>query len=96
MGFEMPKVPPGSGEHPIALMVVTANNLAASGMFYSKLFGWQLQPFSAELAGEFARRLRQIHLLEERARRAELERWIGRTPNRDHGVRECELLPFRG
>jgi len=54
MGFEMPQVPRGSGEHPIALVVVTANNLAASGAFYSKLFGWQLQPFSAELAGVVA------------------------------------------
>jgi len=51
MGFEMPKVPRGSGEHPIALVVVTANNLAASSTFYSKLFGWQLHPFSAELPG---------------------------------------------
>jgi predicted enzyme related to lactoylglutathione lyase len=54
MGFEMPKVPPGSGQHPIALVVVTANNLAASSTFYSKLFGWQIQPFSAELAGVVA------------------------------------------
>jgi len=54
MGFEMPQVPRGSGEHPIALVVVTANNLAASSTFYSKLFGWQVQPFSAELAGAIA------------------------------------------
>jgi predicted enzyme related to lactoylglutathione lyase len=49
MGFEIPKVPEGTGKHPIALVVVSANNLAASGAFYSKLFGWQLQPLSAEL-----------------------------------------------
>jgi predicted enzyme related to lactoylglutathione lyase len=54
MGFEMPQVPRGSGEHPIALVVVTANKLAASSTFYSKLFGWQAQPFSAELAGVIA------------------------------------------
>jgi predicted enzyme related to lactoylglutathione lyase len=54
MGFEMPKVPPGNGEHPNTLVVVTANNLAASGAFYSDLFGWQIQPFSAELAGVVA------------------------------------------
>jgi predicted enzyme related to lactoylglutathione lyase len=54
MGFEMPKVPRGSGEHPITLVVVSANNLAASGAFYATLFGWQLQPFSAELAGVVA------------------------------------------
>lgn len=51
MDFEMPQVPRGSGEHPITLVVVTANNLAASSTFYSKLFGWQVQPMSAELAG---------------------------------------------
>jgi predicted enzyme related to lactoylglutathione lyase len=51
MGFEMPKVPRGSGEHPIALVVVTANNLAASRTFYSRLFGWHLEPFSPDLAG---------------------------------------------
>jgi hypothetical protein len=33
MGFEMPKVPVGSGEHPIALVVISANNLAASTTF---------------------------------------------------------------
>jgi predicted enzyme related to lactoylglutathione lyase len=54
MSFEMPQAPRGSGEHPIALVVVTANNLAASSPFYSKLFGWQVQPFSAELAGVIA------------------------------------------
>ena len=51
MGFEMPKVPAGSGEHPIALVVVSAGSLAASSAFYSRLFGWQVQPMSAELAG---------------------------------------------
>jgi predicted enzyme related to lactoylglutathione lyase len=49
MGFEIPKVPAGSGQHPITLVVLSANNLAASGAFYSKVFGWQLQPMSAEL-----------------------------------------------
>src|SRR5438034_1102117 len=51
MGFEMPKVPEGTGEHPIALVVVSANDAAASSAFYSKLFGWQLQQMSAELTG---------------------------------------------
>jgi predicted enzyme related to lactoylglutathione lyase len=54
MGFEMPKVPPGSGAHPIALVVVSANRLAAAGDFYAKLFGWQVQTMSAELAGVVA------------------------------------------
>jgi predicted enzyme related to lactoylglutathione lyase len=51
MGFEMPKIPEGSGKHPIALVVVSANNADASSTFYSKLFGWQLHPMSAELTG---------------------------------------------
>lgn len=54
MEFEMPKVPRGSGEHPVALVVVSAKDLAAAGAFYSKLFGWQVQPFSPELAGVLA------------------------------------------
>jgi hypothetical protein len=54
MGFEMPQVPVGSGEHAIALVVVSANNLAASSAFYSKLFGWQVQAISPELAGVVA------------------------------------------
>src|SRR5207244_9087149 len=47
----MPKVPRGSGEHPIALVVVSAKDLAAASEFYSQLFGWQVHPMSAELAG---------------------------------------------
>src|SRR5262249_32874943 len=54
MEFEHPKVPSGSGEHPIALVVVSAKNLAAAGKFYSKLFGWQVHPMSPELAGAVA------------------------------------------
>lgn len=49
MAFEMPKVPAGSGQHPVALVVITANDLTASGAFYARLFDWQLQPMSAEL-----------------------------------------------
>jgi hypothetical protein len=47
-----------TGENPIALVVVTANKLAASSTFYSALFAWQIQPFSAELAGVVALRRR--------------------------------------
>ncbi|WP_157369015.1 VOC family protein [Zavarzinella formosa] len=50
----MPKVPEGNGEHPVSLVVISANNLAASGEFYSRLFGWQLQPMSASLTGVVA------------------------------------------
>jgi predicted enzyme related to lactoylglutathione lyase len=49
MGFEMPQVPVGNGQHPITLVVVSANNLVASGAFYSRVFGWHLEPISAEL-----------------------------------------------
>jgi uncharacterized protein len=52
--FETPSVPRGSGEHPVALVVVSAKNLAAASKFYSKLFGWQILPMSAELAGAVA------------------------------------------
>jgi hypothetical protein len=51
MDFEMPKVPAGNGAHPIALVVVSANDLAASSAFYSKVFGWQIHQMSPELAG---------------------------------------------
>ena len=51
MSFELPKVPRGNGAHPIPMIVISANNLAASSAFYSKLFGWQVQPFSPESAG---------------------------------------------
>lgn len=51
MEFEMPKVPLGSGKHPICLVVISANNLAASSAFYAKLFGWLPQPMSADLIG---------------------------------------------
>ena len=51
MSFNMPSVPEGSGQHAITLVVVSANNLAASSAFYAKIFGWQFQSMSAELAG---------------------------------------------
>jgi uncharacterized protein (TIGR03067 family) len=54
MEFETPTVPSGSGEHPIGLVVISAKNLAAAGEFYSRLFGWQVHPMSAELAGAVA------------------------------------------
>jgi uncharacterized protein len=50
MSAEMPQVPRGNGKHHIALVVVSANDLAASCAFYSRLFGWRLQQMSPELA----------------------------------------------
>lgn len=44
MSTELPQVPPGSGLHPIPLVVITANDLAASASFYSKLLGCPAMP----------------------------------------------------
>lgn len=52
--MDMPKVPAGNGAHPIAMVVITAKNLAGSSAFYAKVFGWQVEPMSAELAGVVA------------------------------------------
>jgi len=49
MNIELPSVPEGNGLHPVALVVISANDRAASSAFYSKVFGWQLQPISPEL-----------------------------------------------
>ncbi len=51
MSFQLPQIPAGSGRHPIALTVISANDLEASGRFYASLFGWQVQKMSAELSG---------------------------------------------
>jgi predicted enzyme related to lactoylglutathione lyase len=48
--MEMPAIPPGSGEHPICLTVITASNLESSSKFYSELFAWTITPLSAEVA----------------------------------------------
>lgn len=49
MSFELPAVPKGSGKHPVALVVISANNLEASSAFYSKVFDWKLHPLSKEM-----------------------------------------------
>jgi predicted enzyme related to lactoylglutathione lyase len=54
MSNGMPMVPAGNGKHPIALVVFSANDLAGSTTFYSKVFGWQTQPLSAELTAVVA------------------------------------------
>ena len=50
MDIEMPKVPEGTGASPVALVVISANDLAASSAFYATVFGWQVQKMSAELS----------------------------------------------
>ncbi len=54
MSVELPMVPAGNGKHPIGLVVMSANNLAGSTTFYSKVFGWQAHPMSAELTAVVA------------------------------------------
>lgn len=49
MSIAMPEVPKGTGKHPIILVVVTANDMAASREFYTKLFGWQMHVLSPEV-----------------------------------------------
>lgn len=49
MSPEMPKVPPGSGRHPVPVVVLCANDLAASTDFYAKLLGCQVLPMGNEL-----------------------------------------------
>lgn len=52
--MNMPQAPAGNGQHPVALVVISANNLAASSAFYSSVFGWQLMSMSPELSGAAA------------------------------------------
>ena len=47
--MEMPTPPQGSGQHPIALVVISANDLTASSAFYGAVFGWNVMSMSAEL-----------------------------------------------
>ncbi len=49
MSNEMHQVPAGSGRHPVVMVAVAANNLAASSAFYSKVFSWQTMPVSPEI-----------------------------------------------
>lgn len=54
MGAEMPEIPNGSARHPITLVVVSANRLAESSAFYTKVFGWQTHSMSADLTAVVA------------------------------------------
>lgn len=49
MSTQVPQVPQGSGRHPIPVVVVSANDLAASVAFYTKLLGCQALPMGPEL-----------------------------------------------
>jgi len=50
MSPDTPQVPPGSGQHPIPLVVVSARRLAASTTFYSDWFGVTAMPLDKSLA----------------------------------------------
>src|SRR5262245_41280098 len=47
--MDMPTPPVGSGQHPVALVVISANDLVASTLFYGSVFGWNVMSMSAEL-----------------------------------------------
>ena len=38
-----PKVPAGSGEHPVCWLEIVTNDVAKSRAFYSELFGWHIE-----------------------------------------------------
>lgn len=54
MSEEMPQAPAGNGKHPIPLVVISANDVAASAAFYTSVFGWQTAPLSKELTAVVA------------------------------------------
>ena len=45
---DTPVAPAGNGQHPIVLVVLSANDLPASSAFFAKVFGWKLQAFSTD------------------------------------------------
>ena len=51
MSTVMPQVPAGTWKHPVLMVAISANNLATSTAFYSKLFGWQSHQVSSEIVG---------------------------------------------
>jgi|GEM_PF-2576749 len=48
--MDLPQAPIGNGQHPVTLVVISANQLAASSAFYTSVFGWQMMKMSAELS----------------------------------------------
>jgi len=46
---------PVAGQHPIVMIVLSANQLAASSAFYASVFGWQLHPMGGDLTAAVAR-----------------------------------------
>jgi predicted enzyme related to lactoylglutathione lyase len=54
MSAELPEVPAGNAEHPIRLVVISANDLSASTAFYATVFGWSALPMGNELTAMVA------------------------------------------
>lgn len=50
MGSSLPPIPTGNGQHPILMVVIAANDLAASTAFYRTVFGWSLMSVAPDLA----------------------------------------------
>jgi predicted enzyme related to lactoylglutathione lyase len=50
MGASLPPVPQGNRQHPVLMVAIAANDLAASTAFYRTVFGWPLTAMSPELA----------------------------------------------
>ncbi len=48
--MDLPQAPVGNGQHPVTLVVISANQLAASSAFYTSVFGWPIMKMSAELS----------------------------------------------
>ncbi len=51
--MELPQAPLGNGQHPVTLVVISANDLAASSAFYTSVFGWAMTKMSAELSAAY-------------------------------------------
>lgn len=49
MSGSLPPVPVGTGAHPVIMVAIAANDLAASHTFYQQVFGWSLMRLSPEL-----------------------------------------------
>ncbi len=54
MADGMPAISPGNGEHPILMVTLAANDMAASSAFYASVFGWQMMRMSTELTAAVA------------------------------------------
>ena len=50
MSTDMISIPHGTGQHPIRMVVLSANQLDASSAFYRQVFEWSIHRFTPELA----------------------------------------------